>query len=145
MASHTILAVDDVPDNLTLIEEIFDDDSYIVFTAGDAETAIELARNERPDVVLLDVQMPKTDGYELCRLLRKEFDSPAIPILFLTAERTTTKNTIRGLNIGACDYITKPCDPQILRARVRAVLRTQAEQSRQVEKVQRVTRRMLQD
>jgi DNA-binding response OmpR family regulator len=140
-----ILAVDDVQDNLALIEGIFEDGPYEVVTARDAETAMELARRQRPDIVILDVQMPVTDGFELCKLLRAEFTSPPLPILFLTAERTTTDSTVRGLSIGACDYVTKPCEPDILRARVQAVLRTHAEREDHLETAQRVTRRLLQD
>ncbi len=63
---HVILAVDDVQDNLSLIEEVFDGEPYEILTASDAKTAVELARTSRPDLALLDVRMPDVDGYQLC-------------------------------------------------------------------------------
>ncbi len=139
----TILAVDDLQDNLDLIRQILEDEPYEVITACDAETALKLAREKQPDVAVLDVQMPVVDGYELCRQLLEETAPAHIPILFLTAHRTTAQDAVRGLDLGARDYVTKPYDADELRARVRALIRVQAEHDQDISTAKRVTRRLL--
>jgi DNA-binding response OmpR family regulator len=138
-----ILLVDDVQDNLDLLCEVFDGEPYELLTAQTAETALELARGRHPDVAVLDVQMPDVDGYELCRRLRAEAAGEHLPILFLTAYRTASQDAVRGLDLGACDYVTKPFDADELRARVRAALRLHDEQAQAVDEAKRVTRRLL--
>jgi DNA-binding response OmpR family regulator len=139
---HTILAVDDLQDNIDLIREIFEDEPYRVLTASTAETALKLARDHVPDLAILDVQMPETDGYELCEILRDTIRTRRIPIIFLTAQHTRTEDAIKGLDIGACDYVTKPFDKEELRARVRSVLRAGREREEDIRATRTITRRL---
>jgi len=123
-----ILVVDDIQDNLDLVSEVLEDDGYEIVTADSAEMALVLYKEQRPDLAILDVRMPETDGLDLCKRLREEFSSQPVPIVFLTAERTAADDAVRGLDLGACDYISKPCDRDEFRARVRAALRAASEQ-----------------
>ena len=138
-----ILVVDDVQDNLDLIRDIFENESYEIVTALDAEEALQLAHEEFPDVAILDVQMPDVDGYELCKRLRELSRTRKIPVLFLTAHRTSTADAVRGLDSGGCDYITKPFEAAELRARIRAALRVQDEHDQDVAVAKKVTRRLV--
>ncbi len=139
----TILVVDDLEDNRDLIRQVLEDEPCEVITADSAEAALALVEHQRPDLAILDVSMPETDGFELCGRLREEFASDQVPIIFLTAVCTSTENTVHGLNIGACDYVSKPIDADELRARVRAVLRSEAEHELQTDRVKRIVRRLL--
>jgi two-component system, OmpR family, response regulator len=94
-------------------------EGYIVYTASDGEEALEIARQEKPDVIILDLMLPKLNGFEVCRILRKETTTP---IMILTA-KTDEIDKIVGLEIGADDYLTKPFSLRELLARVRATLR----------------------
>jgi DNA-binding response OmpR family regulator len=138
-----ILAVDDVPDNLELIREVFENEPYDIATALNAEEALQLAREAFPDVAIVDVQMPDVGGYELCRKLRELTHSRRLPVVFLTANRTSAGDVVQGLDAGGCDYITKPFDAEELRARIRAVIRTQDEHDLDVAGAKTVTRRLL--
>jgi len=138
-----ILVVDDLQDNLDLIREVFEDEPYEIVTAHDAETALETAGNDPPDVAVLDVHMPDVDGFELCRQLRELPHTKRIPILFLTANRTSTDDAVEGLDLGGCDYITKPFEAEELRARIRVVLRTQCEHGQDIAVTKKVARRLL--
>jgi len=122
-----ILVVDDMQDNLDLLEEVLENEPYEVLTASDANLALQLAKTEKPDIALLDVRMPDVDGYELCRMLRQQPSLKGLPVLFLTAERTSADDAVHGLDLGASDYITKPVEAAELRARVRTVLRVRSE------------------
>ncbi|MCP4514592.1 MAG: response regulator transcription factor, partial [Delftia sp.] len=93
--------------------------SFRVVTAGDGKTALAVARHERPDLIVLDLNLPGMDGLDVCRALRRESD---VPIIMLTA-RTTETDKLIGLELGADDYITKPFSPREVVARVRTVLR----------------------
>ena len=139
----TILAVDDLQDNLDLICQVFENEPWEVITADSAEAALALVEHRRPDLAILDAQMPETDGFELCHRLREEFANNPIPIIFLTAVFTSIENTVQGLNIGACDYLSKPIDAGELRARVRAVLRSVAEHEQQTDLAKRIVRRLV--
>lgn len=111
-----------VEDDLNLLEALrynLKKESYEVFTAADGELALEAARKEKPDLILLDIMLPKLSGFEVCRILRKEMTSP---ILMLTAKVDETDKIV-GLEIGADDYVTKPFSMRELIARVRAMLR----------------------
>ncbi|MFC2052398.1 response regulator transcription factor, partial [Chloroflexota bacterium] len=94
-------------------------DGYRVLTAYDGREALRLARESRPDLIVLDLMLPGIGGLEICRALRTESD---VPIIMLTA-RTTDQDKLAGLELGADDYVTKPFSPRELAARVRAVLR----------------------
>lgn len=116
-----ILAVDDTPDNLFLMQALLEDDGYEVSLAGDGETALAQISQSPPDLILLDVMMPGMDGYEVTRRIRQNSELPFIPILLITAYRRSS--VVEGLDAGANDFIRKPVDVEELSARVRALLR----------------------
>lgn len=113
MASARILAVDDSPTILAMLEEILVSAGYEVLTAEDGAEALESARNERPDLILLDVMLPKLDGYRVCRLLKFDQKYKEIPIIMLTA-KTEEQSVATGLRTGADQYLTKPVEPERL-------------------------------
>jgi signal transduction histidine kinase len=116
-----ILVVDDTPELRALVCGILSDE-YHVLTACDGLEGLEVARNERPDLVISDVMMPGIDGHELCRCLKQEPATRQTPFIMLTA-RTEKAMKIEGLDCGAEDYLIKPFDADELRARVRGLLR----------------------
>ena len=105
-----ILAVDDDPVIQRLLEVNLEMEGYVVELAGDGEEALQRAREFRPDVILLDVMMPKMDGWAVCRALRADDQFADTPIVFLSA-RAQDSDVERGTEIGADAYITKPFDP----------------------------------
>jgi len=115
----TILTADDDPQLLRLVSRNLQLDGYDVHTAADGQQALEMIEARSPDLVLLDVMMPRLDGFSVCQRVR-EFSS--VPIIILTA-RGNDQDKIRGLDLGADDYLTKPFSVDELLARVRAVLR----------------------
>ena len=115
----TILAADDDPQLLRLITRNLQLEGYDVLAASDGQQALELIENNAPDLVLLDVMMPKMDGFTVCYRVR-EFSS--VPIIIITA-RGQDQDKVRGLDLGADDYLTKPFSVDELLARVRAVIR----------------------
>ena len=115
-----ILAVDDEASNLQLLRQILQDHYRLLF-AKDGTRALELVRQESPDLILLDVMMPGMSGYEVCAALKADPATAAIPVVFVTA-LTDTADELEGFNAGAVDYITKPVSPPIVRARVRTHL-----------------------
>lgn len=117
-----ILVVDDEPDLLMLLEEHLTQEGYEVITATTGMQAITRAREEQPDVLLLDVMMPGVSGFDVCNILQDFPETADIPVIFLTAV-AETKRKVMGLNLGADDYITKPFDLHELAARVQAALR----------------------
>ena len=119
---QTVLVVDDDPNVVELARMYLERDGYQVFSASDGRACLALAREERPSLVVLDVMLPRMDGLEVCRVLRRESD---VPIILLTA-RVEENDRLAGLDLGADDYITKPFSPRELAARVRAVLRRAA-------------------
>jgi len=119
----TILVADDEKHIVQLIKLYLTNEGYQVETAADGQEALDKARRLRPDLVVLDLMMPRVDGWEVCRRLCKESN---VPVIMLTA-RTEDVDKIVGLELGADDYVTKPFNPRELVARVKAVLRrTQA-------------------
>jgi len=117
--AEQILVVDDEPRIVDIVRVYLARDGYRVLTAADGKSALEIARREHPDLVLLDLMLPGLSGWEVCRALRAEGGPP---IIMLTARDDTTDKVV-GLELGADDYVTKPFDPHELVARVRAVLR----------------------
>ena len=115
-----ILAVDDEASNLHLLRQILQDHYRLLF-AKDGARALELARQEQPDLILLDVMMPGMTGYEACRALKADTATAAIPVIFVTA-LSDTDDELVGFEAGAVDYITKPLSAPIVRARVRTHL-----------------------
>lgn len=118
-APARILVVEDEPALLETLAYTLGRQGYAVSTANDGLLALETARSEEPDLVILDVMLPRLDGFEICRILRQE---TRIPILMLTA-RTEEVDKIVGLEVGADDYLTKPFSMRELVARVKALLR----------------------
>ncbi|MDM8544086.1 hybrid sensor histidine kinase/response regulator [Desulfococcaceae bacterium HSG7] len=112
-----ILVVDDEPNNLQLMMRILGDDYRLAFATNGVE-ALEAVRKLNPDIILLDIMMPETDGYEVCRHLKANEETRSIPVIFITAKGETDDET-KGLELGAIDYITKPVSRPIVRARIR--------------------------
>ena len=117
-----ILVVDDVEANVRLLEAKLTLEYYEVMTAGDGAKALQVASDERPDIILLDVMMPGMDGFETCRRLKADPVTRHIPVVLVTA-LDGREDKIRGLGVGADDFVTKPIDDVILFARVRSLLR----------------------
>lgn len=119
MTNLTVLVVEDEPHILEAINYNLSRNEYRVVTATDGEQALLIARKENPDIVILDIMLPKLDGLEVCRLLRRETN---VPILMLTAKYEEIDKII-GLEIGADDYMTKPFSMRELLARIKALIR----------------------
>jgi len=119
MARSKILLVDDEPKVCELIKAYLVKDGYDVIIAADGKTAIEQAQRHKPDLILLDLNLPELDGLEVCRTIRRQSN---VPIIMLTARDEETDKIV-GLELGADDYVTKPFSPRELVARVSAVLR----------------------
>ncbi|AEF93746.1 two component transcriptional regulator, winged helix family [Desulfotomaculum nigrificans CO-1-SRB] len=117
-----ILVVDDETNILELIKYNLEKDNHRVITALDGEEGLRLAQQEPPDLIILDVMLPKVDGLEVCRCLRSHPSTSRLPILMVSARRETVDHVV-GLEMGADDYITKPFSPRELAARVKANLR----------------------
>ena len=122
MAKEKILIVDDEQDIVDAIEYQLKREGFRVSTAGDGAKALALAQKELPDAIVLDLMLPEMDGLEVCRALRGQEKTKAIPILMLTA-KTQEADRVVGLELGADDYITKPFSVRELIARIKAVLR----------------------
>ncbi len=120
-----ILIADDNADNLAILEARLAAQKYALVTARDGEEALNAAKEHRPDVALLDVMMPKLDGFELCRRLKADKTLPFMPIVLVTA-KAATQDVVTGLDAGADDYLTKPVDHAALTARLRSILRMKA-------------------
>ncbi|MEA5479745.1 hybrid sensor histidine kinase/response regulator [Pseudanabaena galeata UHCC 0370] len=116
-----LLIVDDVPDNLFLVRTILEDEGYEIITSSNGHDALKIIESEPPDLVLLDVMMPLMDGYEVTRRMRGMKDLPFIPILLITAYDRA--NAVKGLDLGADEFIRKPIEADELLARVRSLLR----------------------
>ena len=117
-----ILIVDDNPTNVKVLQTRVAGEGYEVVTAADGEEGLAAARKQAPDLILLDVMMPKLDGIEVCRRLRADAAFPFTPIIMVTA-MADSKDVIAGLEAGSDEYLTKPVDHAALVARVRSMLR----------------------
>jgi DNA-binding response OmpR family regulator len=117
--AKTILVVDDEARLVALVKAYLTEAGFRVVTASNGREALFVARQEKPDLIILDLMMPEMDGYEFLRLFRKEQDTA---VIMLTARLEETDKVL-GLELGADDYVTKPFSPRELAARVRAVLR----------------------
>ena len=120
-----ILVVDDEPDALELIQYNMKTAGYDVVTAADGEEALKKARSSNPSLVILDVMLPEVDGLEVCKSLRRDPVTAAIPIIMLTAKAAEIDRVL-GLELGADDYLTKPFSPRELVLRVKSLLRRRA-------------------
>ncbi len=123
--SKRVLIVEDDTKTAELAALYLKRDGYRVILAGNGTDALRIAREARPDLIVLDIMLPGMDGLEVCKRVREE---SAVPIIMLTA-RTTEEDRLLGLELGADDYVTKPFSPRELAARVRAVLRRMPEES----------------
>lgn len=119
MAENKILVVDDDKNICELLKLYLEKDGYRVLTAEDGQTAVKLQKIEKPDLILLDIMLPKLDGWQVIREIRKNSD---VPVIMLTA-KGETYDKVLGLELGADDYITKPFETREVIARVKAVLR----------------------
>jgi two-component system OmpR family response regulator len=117
--SATILVVDDERRIAEIVKAYLERDGYRVLAAYDGRSALDLARSEHPDLIILDLMLPEISGWDVCRAVRKDSN---VPIIMLTA-RDETSDKIVGLELGADDYVTKPFDPKELVVRVKTVLR----------------------
>jgi len=123
MAYQTILVVDDEPQIVELVQDYLKQVGFRVLTARDGQTALTIARHERPDLIVLDLMLPGgMDGLDVCRSVRQDAALGNVPIIMLTA-RDEEADRLIGLELGADDYVTKPFSPREVVARVRAVLR----------------------
>lgn len=113
-----ILIVDDMPQNVQVLAGILKNEGFDCVPAMSGEQALSIVKKRPPDLILLDIQMPGTDGFEVCRQLQSDEQTRHIPVIFLTA-RTETEDVVRGLKLGAVDYITKPFQQTELLMRVR--------------------------
>ncbi len=130
-----ILVIDDDRKTVELVKLYLESEGFHVFSAFDGQMAIQIARKHTPDLIVLDLMLPKVDGIEVCRSIRAESQ---VPIIMLTA-RTTEEDKLQGLNLGADDYIVKPFSPREVLARVKAVLRrAQSYREPDLDKSQRI-------
>ena len=128
MPSGKVLIVEDDRTLLDVLKYNLTKEGHDVVTASDGVEALDVARNKKPDLIVLDVMLPKLDGFEVCRILRREM---TVPILMLTAKASETDKVV-GLELGADDYMTKPFSMREFLARIRAMLR-RAEMTKLVE------------
>ncbi len=115
--NHTILLVDDNPTNLSVAVDYLAEHGFQIIVARDGETGLRLARQEQPDLILLDVRLPGADGFEVCRRLKADERTQEIPVIFMTIV-TKAEDKVRGFEVGGVDYITKPFQHEEVLARV---------------------------
>lgn len=135
MPSAKILVVEDEADLVKLLEYHLKRENYSVLSARDGETALRLAKENLPDLILLDLMLPGVDGLEVCRLLKADAATSHIHVVMLTAKGEEA-DIVAGLELGADDYVSKPFSPRVLLARVKAVLRRHSEQVEMHDKLQ---------
>jgi CheY-like chemotaxis protein/DNA-binding CsgD family transcriptional regulator len=122
-ASGVVLIVDDIPENLAVLHDALDESGYTVLVANNGASALERARQAVPDVILLDAVMPGMDGFEVCRRLRADSATRAIPIIFMTG-LTETEHVVAAFSAGGTDYVTKPVRQSEVIARIAAHVST---------------------
>jgi len=122
MSKEKILIVEDEKDIREMVRYNLQKEGYTASVAQNGYDGVSLAKKERPDLVILDLMLPDIDGFEVCRLLKKNEITNQIPIIMLTA-KSREADRVAGLELGADDYVTKPFSPRELVARIRAVLR----------------------
>lgn len=127
MARQKILIIEDERDIVEMVEYNLKEEGYSTLSALNGEDGINLARSERPDLIVLDIMLPIIDGFEVCRTLKSDDATAQIPIIILSAKSQETDKVV-GLELGADDYVTKPFSPRELIARIRAIMRRRPEQ-----------------
>ncbi len=130
----TILLVDDRPENILVLEELLKDEQRIFLKASNGNEALKIALDHNIDLIILDVQMPGMDGFEISKILKSTKRTKDIPIIFATAEKKETSFIVKGLEEGAIDYLYKPLDRQITRAKVAVLLTLQKQKKELIEK-----------
>ncbi len=130
-----ILVVDDEPDAVELVEFNLRGAGFDVITAGNGDEALKKARTYAPDLILLDLMLPEVDGLEVCKILRRDSATSALPIIMLTA-KAAELDRVLGLELGADDYVTKPFSPRELVLRVKNLLRRRTEPDVPADRVQ---------
>src|SRR5690606_20631723 len=132
VAKYKVLVVDDEPDIVELIAYNLKREGYHVYTAANGQEAVTTAKRVMPDLIILDIMMPKMDGIEACRIMRSMPEFKSTFMVFLTA-RSEEYSEIAGFNVGADDYIAKPIKPRALLSRINAILRRNAQPEDQPE------------
>lgn len=127
MAREHLLVIEDEEDIIELIEYNMKKEGFRVTSVTSGEEGVKLAREQQPNLLLLDLMLPGMDGLEVCRRLKTDRSTQHLPVVMLTA-KSEDADIVTGLELGADDYITKPFSPRVLVARVRAVLRRRAEE-----------------
>jgi len=120
--ADTVLVIEDESDVVDLLRYNLNKAGFSVLIAYDGLAGLEMARKSRPEIVVLDLMLPKMDGYSVCKALKRDADTELLPIVMLTA-RGEMSERVRGLEIGADDYVTKPFSPRELVLRIQSVLR----------------------
>ena len=128
MPKGMVLVIDDEKDLIELVKYSLEKEGFLVKGAADGESGVSLAQRDVPDLVIVDLMLPGIDGLEVCRRLRTDTRSAAIPIIMLTAKSSESDRVV-GLELGADDYVTKPFSPRELAARIKAVLRRTSSQT----------------
>jgi DNA-binding response OmpR family regulator len=118
----SVLIVNDLPEQLSLMDNLLRKAGYEVITAVDGQEALEIAKRERPDLVISDVSMPRLSGIEFCRRMREDAEMKSTPILLASAHRRDTESVVQGLKSGADDYLEVPFDGPRLIAKVSRLL-----------------------
>ena len=134
-ADVKILLVDDEPDILEIVGYNLKSEGYKVYTASSGREGVEKAKEFLPDLILLDVMMPTVDGFEVCRRLKADIKTQHIAIIFITA-LDQTQQVVKGLELGAVDYVTNPIEPSVLKARIKtqsSVIRGQKQMRNQLD------------
>ena len=122
-AQAQVLIADDEPSMVVLLRRLFERDGFAVEAVGDGQSALEQAEALRPDLILMDVQMPGLNGFEVVRRLRQNEVTARIPTIFITAAAREPSDVARGFGLGADDYVLKPFNPHELLARARSKIR----------------------
>jgi len=130
MAKETILLVEDEKNIVELVKYNLEEAGFHVLTAMRGDTGLELARKEKPKLIILDLMLPELDGIEICKILRQNYKTAHIPVIMLTA-KSQEADKVLGLELGADDYVTKPFSPRELVARVKSVLRRTQEKPKE--------------
>lgn len=120
---YRILAVEDDAIMANMLQHVMRAESFEFFTCAQGGAALDLAVKEKPDVILLDIHLPDMDGHEVCRRLKADPRVRHIPVLMLTGEARAVESRVKGLDLGAEDYLFKPISPKVLVSRIKSILK----------------------
>ncbi|MFA6030491.1 MAG: response regulator [Elusimicrobiota bacterium] len=126
---YRILLIEDDPIIQSALQEVLRQEGFELLQAGDGARGLALAAAEKPDLVLLDIHLPDTTGFEVCRVLKSGGTTRHIPVVILSGQARETADRVSGLDLGADDYLLKPIASKVLVARIRALLRISAKPS----------------